>query len=278
MFSTTELARRLRSEPVVDVLRDLATEILNFPESPKYRDLTHFAVNHDIISDLILNRSVLERSSAARLLNIFMKYDMTVAQTLLKRTMTAPEVNGSDPMVIELLATMDEASVGAHLGAALVQLLRKCDDKVRSKIALVLGHNRFNIGWALQHGDRRVRANAVEAMWNVDSSGARRLFHQALLDSDNRVRGNAIYGLLLLNDRSVLTTLRRMASAPYGRDRATAAWVMGKTGLLEFISELTTLLNDKDPSVVRQASQAISMLGTGGAETVLRGTISQRAS
>lgn len=262
MFSTTDLVRRLRSEPREQVLRDLGVELAKYPDNSSNRDLVHFAVSHDMLADLVLNRSVLDRKTAATLLKVFMKCDTGVAQSLLKRTLASPKANGLDAIVIELLATMDEAGVGAHLGAALVQLLRNCDDKVRSKIALVLGHSRFNLGWALQHTDRRVRANAVEAMWNVDSSSSRRVLHQALMDSDNRVRGNAIYGLLLLKDRSALAALKRMATATYAKDRATAAWVMGELGWPEFVPDLGVLVGDRDVTVVRQATRAFERLGS----------------
>ncbi|MCC6588547.1 MAG: HEAT repeat domain-containing protein [Bryobacterales bacterium] len=220
------------------------------------------------MSDLILSRSVLDRTTAATLLKIFMKCDTGVAQSLFKRTLTAPEGNGTDAIVLELLATMDEAGVGPHLGAALVQLLRSCDDKVRSKVALVLGHSRFNIGWALQHTDRRVRANAVEGLWKIDSPGARRMLYQALMDSDNRVRGNAIYGLLLLNERSALAHLRRMATGTYAKDRATAAWVIGGLGWPELMADLSVLLVDKDAAVVRQATRALEQIRGGASESV----------
>jgi len=50
--------------------------------------------------------------------------------------------------------------------------------RIRSKVALVIGRVSHNGKWAesrLADPDARVRANAVESMWDVDTAEARAL-------------------------------------------------------------------------------------------------------
>ena len=88
--------------------------------------------------------------------------------------------------------------------------------------------------WVLHEADPRVRANAIEALWWVDTPEARALLHLATNDSDNRVLGNALLGLYYLGDCAVLEQLIKLsADAPAGF-RATAAWVLVKPAIHGF--------------------------------------------
>ena len=46
----------------------------------------------------------------------------------------------------------------------------------------------------LSESDPRVRANAIESMWGVDTPEARTLLNFAVSDANNRVAGNALLG------------------------------------------------------------------------------------
>lgn len=52
----------------------------------------------------------------------------------------------------------------------------------------------------LGESDPRVRANAIESLWGVDSPEARTLLSFATNDANNRVVGNALLGLYHLGN------------------------------------------------------------------------------
>ncbi|MCC6590039.1 MAG: HEAT repeat domain-containing protein [Bryobacterales bacterium] len=260
MSLVADISRQLRSEPETEVLRRLSTEVLGAPGNGAIRDLTHFLLETNLVFELILCRSILSRETAADVLRVLTSHDKNLPQTLMKRVLSEGR-HGSGDRMIELLATVDAAGVTSNIGTMLVQLLRTCDNRTKSKVALVMGRGRFNITWALQDPDARVRANAVESMWGVDSTAARRILHQGLLDTDHRVRANAIYGLVQLNDRSALDVLRQMSQSTLVKHRASAAWLMGQIGWPEFLPTLQLMQRDQDPKVARVATAAVERLG-----------------
>ena len=72
--------------------------------------------------------------------------------------------------------------------------------------------------------DARVRANFMEGLWNFAASDhCRRLFRQALEDSNHRVVGNALVGLHRLGEtHTVIAHLSKMARRPEVLFRAAA--------------------------------------------------------
>lgn len=260
MSLVADISRQLRSEPETEVLRRLSTEVLGAPGNGAIRDLTHFLLETNLVSQLILHRSILSRETAADVLRVLSAHDKNLPQTLMRRVLSEGN-RGSGDRMIELLATIDTAGVSNNIGTMLVQLLRTCDSRTKSKVALVMGRGRFNISWALQDSDARVRANAVESMWGVDSTAARRILHQGLLDSDHRVRANAIYGLVQLNDRSALDALRQMVQSTHVKHRASAAWLMGRIGWPEFLPTLQVMQRDQETKVARVAAAALEKFG-----------------
>ena len=79
--------------------------------------------------------------------------------------------------------------------------------------------------------DPRLRANAVEGLWGVETEEARELMLAALHDASNRVVGNALYGLYAMGESVSLAETIKLAAHPLPVFRATAAWVMGETGI-----------------------------------------------
>ena len=81
---------------------------------------------------------------------------------------------------------------------SLMRLLRNANPHLRSKAALMIGRGSRSLTWAkrrLTDSDTRVRANAVEALWGMDTPEARELLDAASRDGNNRVAGNAWLGL-----------------------------------------------------------------------------------
>jgi len=100
-----------------------------------------------------------------------------------------------------------------------------------------------------------VRANAVEALWGVDSPAALKCMWESLKDENNRVAGNALVGLHRLGEPVVGQLVKRMIEDQRPIFRTTAAWVMGKIGGLEFVECLRQAVGDSD-QLVRDTAQS----------------------
>jgi HEAT repeat protein len=160
-----------------------------------------------------------------------------------------------------LMRILSETTDAARVLPQLIRLLRRSNPYVRSKVVKMIGRGGHSVKWVLHEADPRVRANAIEALWRVDTPEARALLHLATNDSDNRVLGNALLGLYYLGDCAVLEQLIKLsADAPAGF-RATAAWVMGQTGDLRFHDIVRGLLQDSAPTVRRRALTALTRIG-----------------
>lgn len=159
-----------------------------------------------------------------------------------------------------LLGVLAEASPGNRLLPLLVQFLRSKGERVSSKAAMLVAQRSQRVELALADEDARVRANAIEALWGMDTLKARRTLHGALDDPNNRVVGNALLGLLRLGDRTVIPNLMDMAKRDDPAFRASAAWVMGQVGDPRFRPVLVELCAGGPDIVTAAAKEALARL------------------
>jgi hypothetical protein len=149
-----------------------------------------------------------------------------------------------------------------HLLQPLAKILRSADPHVRSKAALAYARASENPEWVrktLADPDVRVRANALEGLWEskVESTGT--VFREAVLDPDHRIQVNALLGLHYFGDTSVdvRAGLEKIAGHPTPIARAAAAFAMGRIMDASYVPVLEILLKDADQQVRRQALQAL---------------------
>ncbi len=160
--------------------------------------------------------------------------------------------------VMEILA---EISDGSRIQSSLMRLLRHSNPYVRSKAVKLVGRGSGSVKWVrsrLTESDPRIRANAVEALWGVDSEEARELLMTATRDGNNRVAGNALLALYLLGDSSVIPELLKMTDHGSALFRSSAAWVMGETGDPRFAESLARMLREPNATL---RGRAMSSLG-----------------
>lgn len=108
--------------------------------------------------------------------------------------------------------------------------------------------------------DPRLRANAIEGLWGVDTEEARDLMLASVHDANNRVAGNALYGLYTLGDSASLAETIRLAAHPVAIFRSTAAWVMGKAADLRFRDTAAQLLRDPHRMVRSRALRSVARI------------------
>jgi hypothetical protein len=96
------------------------------------------------------------------------------------------------------LEILDAISKGSRVLNRLTHLIGHDNVRIRSKAALLIGRRVGGPHWAHKvekDQNHRVRANVIEALWGSVMPRCREMLDRALRDSDNRVVGNAIYGI-----------------------------------------------------------------------------------
>jgi hypothetical protein len=184
--------------------------------------------------------------------------DVKLARQLADTDTAGPTIGPG--MAERLLEIVDRISDGKRILPSLIRMLRNDNAFLRSKVVLMIGRSGRSLSWIekrLQETDTRVRANAIEALWGIDTPEARELLQWAARDTDNRVAGNALVGLYRLGEVSPLADLIRMACHDSSSFRRTAAWVMGRTGDPRFSEVLGRMIADSSATVRRSAFAAV---------------------
>jgi HEAT repeat protein len=112
---------------------------------------------------------------------------------------------------------------------------------------------------ALGHADLRVRANAVEALVRIDRRPGAHL--DALAASrDNRLRANAVRGLLAGRATGGVKALRRMLTDDDPRHRVSAVWVARRARAKPVVDDLRRLADGDRFSEIRDRATAAARL------------------
>jgi hypothetical protein len=171
------------------------------------------------------------------------------------------------PRLMEILA---EISDGSRIAPSLMRLMRHSNPYIRSKAVLMIGRGSLSVKWVrgrLSEADPRIRANAIEALWGLDSAEAQVLLRSALSDGNNRVIGNALVGLYRAGDCLAIPEIVKLAGSEEAVCRATAAWVMGETGDPRFSENLVRMLVEPNTTVRKRALEALRGIKAALAQT-----------
>jgi len=197
---------------------------------------------------LIQSRREIGRRTARLAIRIDPDLDKTLALAILnshKNDASAP----TQSALLEVLAETDRAE----------NLLDSEDPKVRSKTAILVGRAARAQSWARtlrEDPDPRVRADAVESLWDQGGAFAAVCYDIGLQDSHHRVLANSLVGLYLVGDCRSIALLAQTATHPDRSFRAAAVWAMGETRDARFVPFLWKLRRDPDNSLARLASTA----------------------
>ncbi|MBI4873088.1 MAG: HEAT repeat domain-containing protein [Acidobacteria bacterium] len=228
--------------------------------TPQNSEILHTLLESGALLRLLCNRDALSLQQAVELIQSTFLVDRVTDAKLLRNVVhQSSRFDAAGPAAAnELLAVFDAAGLGARLQTLLVQLLRTRDPKVRSKAALLLLRQSGQASWALEDPDPRVRANAVQALWEIHTPSAREICQQALEDPHHRVVGNAIVALLRAGDPAAAAHLERIARHESARFRAAAAWAAGIVADPNFEPLLRKLAADPDSVVRRRAQESLA--------------------
>lgn len=169
----------------------------------------------------------------------------------------------SDAVAQRTLNLLAEVAHNARVLPLIIRLLSHPNPRLRSKAALIIGRAHIAPHTAerlLSEQDPRVRANAIEALWGSDTRKIRRALREAVADGNNRVAGNALLGLFRLGDTATIPRILAMAASAESESRATAAWVMERTGNPRFLPVLARMVGERHPRARTRVFHAIAAL------------------
>lgn len=169
-----------------------------------------------------------------------------------------------------ILGVVAEISDGMRIRPALNRVLRSPIASMRSKAILLLIRSTRNPGLAKKQqmeANDRVRANAVEGLWNHRCREAIEFLRVMAQDPHHRVRANAIVGLHLLGEPEAPTLLSEMLSHESTAFRRAAVWALGYIGGPDCVERLNSLRRDANQEIRRGAVRALAYLRQRGEAT-----------
>jgi hypothetical protein len=264
-------ARNIRrfSEKMPEILIEVGISmILNRPDASGVRYLATQLVRQPRFFQLLTDPWKLSTDKAIelgrRLQIVDGALDVKLAHRLPSRNAHSNRDALSGTMAERALFILDEISTGRRVVPIINHLTAHPDSRISSKATLVVGKRLLNLSWARrlleEAPDPRVRANAIEAFWGLDTKSAVQLFRQSLSDSENRVVGNSMMGLHLAGDTDLRRIIDRFAAAPRPEFRMTTAWMMGKIGDPAYAEPLSRMIKDVDPTVRGAALRSLKQL------------------
>ena len=259
-----QLIKRLAAEAPESFCNAALGILLSPDESPGQRYMATLLVNQEGMLRMLSEPWRFTRGEGILLLSHLMatdrSLDVRLARCLPNRQGVAAP--GFDVAPVErALDLLDETSAGRRLVPILGHLVQHLEPRISSKATLVVGKRVQSIAWTerqlQQSDDQRSRANAVEAIWGLESPKSRLLLWDHTSDHQNRVAGNSVVGLHLLGEEKTGEMLSTMAKHSQPTFRATSCWAMGKIGSSEFLPQLQNLIKDDDSKVRGAALNAM---------------------
>jgi hypothetical protein len=236
-------------------------------ESNAHRLLAVLLLRQDDLLDRIASPACSTREGAVRLFKRFLEvnpsFDVKLARRLPGRSHWNRAHAFDGVRSARALDILDETSRGRRLLPILGHLPDCEDSRISAKATLFVGRRVQNPAWTkrqLERKDQRIRANAVEALWGVNTPAAIDLLEQCAGDSNNRVVGNSLVGLHIAGREDAHPEVMRLSRAGKTESRSTAAWAMGRIGLPDFRPRLRELVRDEQSMVRTAALKAIKQI------------------
>ncbi len=238
--------------------------LIGADHTPAFRYLTHLLLRQDDVMGIVADPIRFNKLDAQTLFLHLMSFDPGLDIRLAKyvqRNENNLQGRFTDQTAERALDILDVASHGRRIVQILSHLVEHNNPRISSKATLVIGRRIQNVDWVERQmkiqDDPRHRANAIQSIWGIDSQKARRLLEDHVPDPNNRVAGNATYGLHTLGDTRASEFAKRMANHADPEFRWTAAWVMGKIGHPNLVDPLQELLRDDNPQVKSASLRAL---------------------
>lgn len=259
-----KLMRRLAAD-APDSFFPVAMKHLNSrEESNGHRLMTILLARQDSLMERLASPAYNSRESAVDLFRRFLavdpSFDVKLARKLPGRSYFGQEHAFDSSHSARALDILDETSRGRRLLPILGHLPDSSDNRISAKATLFVGRRVQSPVWTrkqLARPDQRIRANAVEALWGVQTPPALTLLEECVGDRNHRVAGNSLVGLHIAGRAEAQPGAMLMSRQGNAEARSTAAWVLGRISAPEFLKRLTEMVRDEHPQVRSSALRAL---------------------
>ena len=247
-----KLIRRLSVEFPGPFLAAAMQCLISGRESGGLRHLTSVLLRLEGSFDALTDPQLCSREKAVSLFKRFLQIDPSFDVQLARKLPDRRGMNWAEALdtshSTRALDILDQTSFGRRLLPVLSHLVDADDARVSAKATLFVGRRVQNPAWTarqLTQANQRVRANAVEALWGVNSPAAASILEDCRADRNHRVAGNALLGLHLLGRTEIEGRVMDMTTAGKYELRSTAAWLLGRLDG----QDSTTNLREKKRSI-----------------------------
>ena len=182
MLASRQMRRLLETDARTFI--PAAIELVKKPGASAGVDyLLTLLVTNNLIVDRLADPNQMDIESAVRLARRISNttdsfLDVKLVRMLLPTNGAPPQVTDENAR-LRVLELVSAISTGGRTITLLTQLSQCPDPKVQSKVALLVGRINRNLKWAeqqMKEQDPRLRANALEALWGLDTETARAVF------------------------------------------------------------------------------------------------------
>ncbi|MCH8295204.1 HEAT repeat domain-containing protein [Candidatus Poribacteria bacterium] len=206
-----------------------------------------------------LNPNPTPNSTTIALGKALMSLDATFAERIAKFVKKSPASDSINGLTI-LEAIAEENTAITQL---LAPMVNHPDPRVRSQAVKTVGKLSADLmvcRQALRDKDGRVRANAIELLWSIESPKLRKLLLPYLKDPYNRVRANAARIFYDAGDPRGLETLVTMIDSDDENCQASSMWILGEVQDTNNIDRLEVLTQTKSKTIRQHAFAALQKI------------------
>ena len=167
-------------------------------------------------------------------------FDKKLVELVKSGTASSPD------QIVRVLTVLESVCAPPRLLGHILHL-KHLEGRVRSKLTLMVGRLTRDPQWLrqqLEDENPRIRANAIEGLWDVRAEGLEELLRSALHDPHHRVAANAALALHKIGDVSAAASMYSLLRHSDEMFRRAALWAIGQARDPRFL-ELVETVADK---------------------------------
>ncbi len=207
------------------------------------RELIRVLSKGKSLASLIADTNQFDLRQACRVTKIALEedpdFDKKLVDLVKSGTASAPE------QIVRVLTVLETVCAPPRLLAHILHL-KHLEGRVRSKLTLMVGRLTRDPQWLrqqLEDQNPRIRANAIEGLWDVRAEGLEDLLRTALHDPHHRVAANAALALHKIGDVSTVSRLYAMLRHSDEMFRRAALWAVGQARDPRFYDAVDKLIS-----------------------------------
>jgi hypothetical protein len=212
------------------------------------------------LATLIADTNQFDLRQACRVTKIALEEDPDFDKKLVELVKSGAA--STPDQVVRVLTVLESVCAPPRLLGHILHL-KHLEGRVRSKLTLMVGRLTRDPQWLrqqLEDENPRIRANAIEGLWDVRAEGLEELLRSALHDPHHRVAANAALALHKIGDVSAAATMYSMLRHEDEMFRRAALWAIGQARdprFLEMVEKVAAKAGGDELSLAERVKQEL---------------------